>query len=145
MKKDHPGLEEEEDTGKFIFTSVNIFTALTTHFIYYSRGPNKYTRNWEDEDAYGKPGTNVSTKNKRFTRSGEDFPALGTNKNASTHVEEPVISSAWYSSKNKSQNKVQNFPPLQTQGDSPKTKSSGTSNAHTCVMFFKIIRVTCLI
>ncbi|XP_076174148.1 CASC3 exon junction complex subunit isoform X2 [Ptiloglossa arizonensis] len=97
----------------------------------YGRGPNKYTRNWEDEDAYGKPGTNVSTKNKRFTRSGEDFPALGTNKNASTHVEEPVISSAWYSSKNKSQNKVQNFPPLQTQGDSPKTKSSGTSNAHT--------------
>ena len=21
----------------------------------YGRGPNKYTRNWEDEDAYGKP------------------------------------------------------------------------------------------
>ncbi|XP_068972200.1 protein CASC3 isoform X2 [Bombus flavifrons] len=97
----------------------------------YGRGPNKYTRNWEDEDAYGKPGSNVSNKNRKFNRSGEDFPALGTNKNASTHVEEPVISSAWYSSKNKSQNKVQNFPPLQAQGDSLKSKSSNTSNTHT--------------
>lgn len=97
----------------------------------YGRGPNKYTRNWEDEDAYGKPGGNVPTRNKKFNRSGEDFPALGTNKNASTYVEEPVISSAWYSSKNKSQTKVQNFPPLQTQSDSPKTKPSGTSNTHT--------------
>lgn len=97
----------------------------------YGRGPNKYTRNWEDEDAYGKPGSNVSTRNKRFNKSGEDFPALGMNKNASTHVEEPVISSAWYSSKNKSQNKIQNFPPLQAQGDSHKTKSSNTSNIHT--------------
>lgn len=108
-----------------------------TCFIFYSRGPNKYTRNWEDEDAYGKAGTNVSNKNKKFNRSGEDFPALGTNKNASAPpVDEPVISSAWYSSKNKSQNKVQNFPPLQAQSDSPKTKSSGTSNTHTYVMFF---------
>ncbi|XP_076655665.1 CASC3 exon junction complex subunit isoform X1 [Halictus rubicundus] len=97
----------------------------------YGRGPNKYTRNWEDEDAYGKPGTNVSNRNRKFNRSGEDFPALGTNKNASAQVEEPVISSAWYSSKNKIQNKVQNFPPLQTQSDSPKPKSSSTSNTHT--------------
>ncbi|XP_076765950.1 CASC3 exon junction complex subunit isoform X2 [Xylocopa sonorina] len=97
----------------------------------YGRGPNKYTRNWEDEDAYGKPGTNVSTRSRKFNKSGEDFPALGTNKNTSTHVEEPVISSAWYSSKSKSQNKIQNFPPLQTQSDSPKTKSSSTSNTHT--------------
>ncbi|XP_031845556.1 CASC3 exon junction complex subunit isoform X2 [Nomia melanderi] len=97
----------------------------------YGRGPNKYTRNWEDEDAYGKPGTNISNRHRKFNRSGEDFPALGTNKNAPAQVEEPVISSAWYSSKNKIQNKVQNFPPLQTQSDSPKTKSSSTSNAQT--------------
>ncbi|XP_015430720.1 PREDICTED: protein CASC3 isoform X2 [Dufourea novaeangliae] len=97
----------------------------------YGRGPNKYTRNWEDEDAYGKPGSNTPNRNKKFNRSGEDFPALGTNKNASPQVEEPVISSAWYSSKNKSQSKLQNFPPLQTQDDSPKTKPSGTSNALT--------------
>ncbi|CAK9830326.1 Protein CASC3 [Anthophora retusa] len=97
----------------------------------YGRGPNKYTRNWEDEDAYGKTGSSISNKSKRFNRSGEDFPALGTNKNASSQVEEPVISSAWYSSKNKTQSKVQNFPPLQAQADSPKTKSSGTSNTLT--------------
>ncbi|XP_017798145.1 PREDICTED: protein CASC3 isoform X2 [Habropoda laboriosa] len=97
----------------------------------YGRGPNKYTRNWEDEDAYGKTGSTITNKNRRFNRSGEDFPALGTNKNASPQVEEPVISSAWYSSKNKTQNKVQNFPPLQAQTDSPKTKSSSTSNTHT--------------
>lgn len=100
----------------------------------FSRGPNKYTRNWEDEDAYGKPGGMVSSRTKKFNRSGEDFPALGPNKNDSIHVEEPVISSAWYSSKNKTQSKEQNFPPL--QGDSPKTKSSGTPKTHTCVTFF---------
>lgn len=96
----------------------------------YGRGPNKYTRNWEDEDAYGKPGSNVPARNKKFNRSAEEFPALGTNKNA-PKVDEPVISSAWYSSKNKSQIKGQNFPPLQTQADSPKTKSLTTSNTHT--------------
>lgn len=138
MKKVHLELEEEEDMGKYIYENIRVF--VTFHimcFIFFSRGPNKYTRNWEDEDAYGKPGSNVSNKNRKFNRSGEDFPALGTNKNASTHVEEPVISSAWYSSKNKSQNKVQNFPPLQAQGDSLKSKSSNTSNTHTYVIFFK--------
>lgn len=43
------------------------------------RGPNKYTRNWEDEDAYSKP-TNVSAKpvqRKSRTKPGqEEFPPL---------------------------------------------------------------------
>lgn len=44
-----------------------------------SRGPNKYTRNWEDEDAYGKtiPGRG---NNRRFNKNNEDFPALGNSK-----------------------------------------------------------------
>lgn len=44
-----------------------------------SRGPNKYTRNWEDEDAYGKttPGRG---NNRRFYKNNEDFPALGNSK-----------------------------------------------------------------
>lgn len=44
-----------------------------------SRGPNKYTRNWEDEDAYGKtiPGRG---NNRRFQKNNEDFPALGNSK-----------------------------------------------------------------
>lgn len=49
-------------------------------------------------------------------------------QNASSKEEEPVISSAWYSSKNKTQNKTQNFPPLQSQQDNAKTKSTTVSN-----------------
>ncbi|KMR04521.1 protein casc3 [Lasius niger] len=94
----------------------------------YGRGPNKYTRNWEDEDAYGKTTTPGRGNNRRFQKNSEDFPALGNSKNASSKVEEPVISSAWYSSKNKTQNKTQNFPPLQSQQDNAKTKPTTVSN-----------------
>lgn len=51
-----------------------------------SRGPNKYTRNWEDEDAYGKtiPGRG---NNRRFQKNNEDFPALGNSKvNAAKYI-----------------------------------------------------------
>ncbi|XP_072760753.1 uncharacterized protein Btz isoform X2 [Anoplolepis gracilipes] len=94
----------------------------------YGRGPNKYTRNWEDEDAYGKTPTPGRGNNRRFQKNSEDFPALGNSKNAPSKVEEPVISSAWYSSKNKAQNKTQNFPPLQSQQDNSKTKPTTVSN-----------------
>lgn len=138
---------------------------------FFSRGPNKYTRNWEDEDAYGKttPGRG---NNRRFYKNNEDFPALGNSKvntmkdtmlsvkivrnfikchlpffflfqfmqTASNKVEEPVISSAWYSSKNKTQNKTQNFPPLQSQ-DNTKSKPTTVSNTTTYVtiIFFYVI------
>ena len=48
----------------------------------YGRGPNKYTRNWEDEDAYSKPAAagqkprNPSMKDKGGNEDLEDFPAL---------------------------------------------------------------------
>lgn len=46
---------------------------------FFSRGPNKYTRNWEDEDAYGKTGNPVGRgNNRRFQKNIEDFPALGS-------------------------------------------------------------------
>ncbi|EGI68639.1 PREDICTED: protein CASC3 isoform X2 [Acromyrmex echinatior] len=96
----------------------------------YGRGPNKYTRNWEDEDAYGKTTTGRGN-NRRFHKNNEDFPALGNSKNTPNKVEEPVISSAWYSSKNKTQNKTQNFPPLQSQQDNAKTKPAIASNTST--------------
>ncbi|XP_018048223.1 PREDICTED: protein CASC3-like isoform X2 [Atta colombica] len=96
----------------------------------YGRGPNKYTRNWEDEDAYGKTTTSRGN-NRRFHKNNEDFPALGNSKNTPNKVEEPVISSAWYSSKNKTQNKTQNFPPLQSQQDNAKTKPAIASNTST--------------
>ncbi|XP_015109022.1 protein CASC3 isoform X2 [Diachasma alloeum] len=96
----------------------------------YGRGPNKYTRNWEDEDAYGKTsGNNTSTKhNRRSNRGGEEFPALRGFKDEPETPEEPVISSAWYTNKNKSQTKQPNFPPLQPQQDNQKNKSTGAQN-----------------
>ncbi|KAL0103116.1 hypothetical protein PUN28_017446 [Cardiocondyla obscurior] len=94
----------------------------------YGRGPNKYTRNWEDEDAYGKTTPGRGNGGRRFHKNNEEFPALGNSKTTPTKVEEPVISSAWYSSKNKIQNKTQNFPPLQSQQDSAKTKPASASN-----------------
>ncbi|XP_024884102.1 protein CASC3 isoform X2 [Temnothorax curvispinosus] len=93
----------------------------------YGRGPNKYTRNWEDENAYGK-ATPGRPSNRRFQKNNEDFPALGNSKDTPSKVEEPVISSAWYSSKNKTPNKPQNFPPLQSQQDDVNTKPASASN-----------------
>lgn len=40
----------------------------------YGRGPNKYTRNWEDEAAYNR---STGTRRKQFQNNREDFPALG--------------------------------------------------------------------
>ncbi|CAH1164399.1 unnamed protein product [Phaedon cochleariae] len=45
----------------------------------YGRGPNKYTRNWEDEDAYNKPQPTVTRpKSQRRPRkdTDEEFPPL---------------------------------------------------------------------
>ncbi|XP_008556469.1 protein CASC3 isoform X1 [Microplitis demolitor] len=102
----------------------------------YGRGPNKYTRNWEDEDAYGKTPTNISTKqNRRSNKTGEEFPALGgsTKDNNPDTAEEPVISSAWYSNKNKyHSNKQQNaFPPLQSQQENHRIEVQTTNNTQT--------------
>lgn len=41
---------------------------------FYRRGPNKYTRNWEDEAAYNRT---TGTRRKQFQNNREDFPALG--------------------------------------------------------------------
>lgn len=49
----------------------------------YARGPNRYTRNWEDEDAYSK--SNVVDHNRlRKVPRPEEFPELGTNNNGKT-------------------------------------------------------------
>ncbi|KAK7017468.1 casc3/Barentsz eIF4AIII binding, partial [Halocaridina rubra] len=57
----------------------------------YGRGPNKYTRNWEDFDAYAKParggpvrggigrgGNRSLSGSKRALSNNEEFPALGS-------------------------------------------------------------------
>lgn len=68
---------------------------------------------------------------KKSNRSGEDFPSLNPRDkdNSTTMEEQPVISSAWYSNKNKIQaNKNQNFPALQ-QTESQITKSKQFNNS----------------
>ncbi|KAH0567013.1 protein CASC3-like isoform X1 [Cotesia glomerata] len=100
----------------------------------YGRGPNKYTRNWEDEDAYGKTPINTSTKqNRRLNKTGEEFPALGgsVKDDKQDAVEEPVISSAWYSNKNKYSKQQNAFPPLQSQLDNQRTILLAANDIHT--------------
>jgi hypothetical protein len=56
----------------------------------YRRGPNKYTRNWEDEDAYGKVAGSVPVHKpniKKSNRTGEEFPLLNTKDNVYLHIE----------------------------------------------------------
>lgn len=46
----------------------------------YSRGPNKYTRTWEDEAAYAKaPLPSRQKKQTRPRKSSEEFPPLVKN------------------------------------------------------------------
>uniref|UniRef100_A0A6P7G719 Protein CASC3 n=1 Tax=Diabrotica virgifera virgifera TaxID=50390 RepID=A0A6P7G719_DIAVI len=42
----------------------------------YGRGPNKYTRNWEDEEAYTKPAPVRKEKKNLNRKSREEFPPL---------------------------------------------------------------------
>ncbi|KAJ8926082.1 hypothetical protein NQ315_009938 [Exocentrus adspersus] len=60
----------------------------------YGRGPNKYTRNWEDEDAYSKPAT--ATRPKKLVRpkrtTDEEFPPLVRTK--SPEREKPIENDA---------------------------------------------------
>ncbi|KAJ8665418.1 hypothetical protein QAD02_007080 [Eretmocerus hayati] len=82
-----------------------------------NQGPNKYTRNWEDEDAYRKIPGNVPPHKPNFKKDGranEEFPSLTKDTDVDKKSDQPVITSAWYSNKNKvPSNKTQNFPALQ--------------------------------
>lgn len=52
----------------------------TLYCVSFRRGPNKYTRNWEDEDAYNKPAAKAIVKKtpKKLSNgnSSEEFPPL---------------------------------------------------------------------
>lgn len=61
---------------------------MFSFFIYiFRRGPNKYTRNWEDEDAYNKPAPARPKKPGRPKKTSEEFPPLVRNKSASPNRE----------------------------------------------------------
>lgn len=52
----------------------------------YARGPNKYTRNWEDEDAYSKSNNvNEHTRPRKSLPRPEEFPELGGNGGATNN------------------------------------------------------------
>ncbi|KAL3286968.1 hypothetical protein HHI36_001454 [Cryptolaemus montrouzieri] len=59
----------------------------------YGRGPNKYTRNWEDEDAYNKPTPQRPKKPQNSpSNSNEEFPPLDSQErklNQQNKSEEP--------------------------------------------------------
>ncbi|KAL7301591.1 hypothetical protein TKK_0005604 [Trichogramma kaykai] len=101
----------------------------------YGRGPNKYTRNWEDEDAYGKVAGTVPVQKMtpRRSKSGEEFPSLTPKDNDSVEnkTEQPVITQAWYSNKSKVQQHKpapQNFPPLPAN-ENQKSKTRQFTNS----------------
>lgn len=53
---------------------------LVSSTLLFSRGPNKYTRNWEDEEAYTKPPAQPRPKRVGGARNKphpEEFPPLG--------------------------------------------------------------------
>lgn len=47
-------------------------------YYFYSRGPNKYTRTWEDEEAYRRQ--NAAQLTPRKPPNPEDFPELDASK-----------------------------------------------------------------
>ncbi|CAH2011216.1 unnamed protein product [Acanthoscelides obtectus] len=63
----------------------------------YGRGPNKYTRNWEDEEAYNKPAPKAklpAKKQSRPIKNVEDFPPLISDQSGDTHPANDSIDSS---------------------------------------------------
>lgn len=59
-------------------------------YFIFSRGPNKYTRNWEDEDAYSKPPATTPKKSGKKpipSQTLEEFPPLINNSASDQNYE----------------------------------------------------------
>lgn len=65
------GLVGEGVTGKLNYTS-NLKLVLKFLIDLYRRGPNKYTRNWEDEEAYNKPPLKKNIPPRKPRNKSED-------------------------------------------------------------------------
>lgn len=61
----------------------------------FRRGPNKYTRNWEDEDAYNKPAPVRVKKIVKKSNRKEDFPALNQDEDDNTEISSKPIEKPW--------------------------------------------------
>lgn len=84
-RTDHLGQDEDDVMGK-IDNKMPHFPAAKFPLFTRSRGPNKYTRNWEDEKAYAKL---TSQQEKQQQRNPQDeFPELGSRKSKPSTREE---------------------------------------------------------
>lgn len=63
------------------------------------RGPNKYTRNWEDEDAYNKPAPVRVKKVVKKTNRREEFPALNQEEDDNTEISPKPTETVWENDK----------------------------------------------
>lgn len=77
MKMDHLVQEGVVVTGNFFLLEMlaqKLFSYLC------SRGPNKYTRNWEDEKAYAKLSSQQDKQQQQQRNPQDEFPELGSRK-----------------------------------------------------------------
>ncbi|XP_069676047.1 protein CASC3-like isoform X2 [Periplaneta americana] len=94
----------------------------------YGRGPNKYTRNWEDEDAYSKP--QVSATSARGGRRGGRRGGNNQNRQLDSDQQEefpPLISNKQENNDN-SNNSVGQNPPIHGSTYSNRTMGSRKNN-----------------
>jgi len=101
----------------------------------YGRGPNKYTRNWEDEDAYVKPaaprGRGVAPT-RGVSRGGktimlEDFPALphkDDDEEDDDDKEEPFESQPLKREKSMTEIKTERKPEFKREKSTPELKTN---------------------
>lgn len=85
---------------------------------FFSRGPNKYTRNWEDEDAYNKapPPSVRGGRKTKVNKTGEEFPPLNGNRNQSRNMNKDK-SDALAGGDNQESNKQANNNNFQDNGN----------------------------
>jgi len=98
----------------------------------YGRGPNKYTRNWEDEDAYVKPaaprGRGVAPV-RGVTRGGksvmiEDFPALPNKDEVEEEEEEDFEREPMKREKSMTEIKSERKPEFKREKSTPEFKTN---------------------
>ncbi|XP_050296539.1 protein CASC3-like isoform X2 [Anthonomus grandis grandis] len=91
----------------------------------YGRGPNKYTRNWEDEDAYVKPPTPRQKVTKKPVQPETEFPPLVREKKNRSRTKSSDSNEGDPSNfKENDENKVQNVKSLERQSSVPNEKRS---------------------
>nr|CAD7449413.1 unnamed protein product [Timema bartmani] len=114
----------------------------------YGRGPNKYTRNWEDVEAYGKPvvvpsrgGLRRGGRGGRHPDSEEEFPPLVSPPNTPESAKQPdELQTVTYSNRVADRRgeprnmKKEAFPPLQSDQNNHESGYRWAGN-HTILYF----------